>query len=69
MLHCRDGARFPSPEIAHFGLAASFRKSLGGSKLVPFKNDEAIVFLGTFNDAEMFWYPSTDLFFDTIRSF
>ena len=29
---------------------------------------EAIVFLGTFNAAEMFWYPSPDLFLDTILS-
>ena len=29
----------PSPPIAHFGQAASSRKSLGGSKLLPFKND------------------------------
>ena len=29
----------PSPPIAQFGLAASSRKSLGGSKLLPFKKD------------------------------
>ena len=29
----------PSPLIAQFGLAASSRKSLGGSKLLPFKKD------------------------------
>ena len=29
----------PSPPIAQFGRAASSRKSLGGSKLLPFKND------------------------------
>ena len=29
----------PSPPIAQFGLAASSRKSLGGSILPPFKND------------------------------
>ena len=29
---------------------------------------EATVFLGTFNAAEMFWYPSLDLFLDTILS-
>ena len=28
-----------SPLIAQFGRAASSRKSLGGSKLLPFKND------------------------------
>ena len=56
-----------SPPIAQFGRAASSRKSVGGSKLLPFKNDgshcvvgdlqccrmmEATVFLGTFNAAE-----------------
>ena len=29
----------PSPPIAQFGRAAGFRKCLGGSKLLPFKND------------------------------
>ena len=29
----------PSPPIAQFGQVASSRKSLGVSKLVPFKND------------------------------
>ena len=29
----------PSLPIAQFGRAASSRKSLGGSKLLPFKND------------------------------
>ena len=29
----------PSPPIAQFGQAARSRKSLGGSKLLPFKND------------------------------
>jgi hypothetical protein len=43
----------PSP-IAQFGRAASSRKSLGGSKLVPFKNDKATVFLGTFNSTYIF---------------
>ena len=43
----------PSPPIDQFGQAASSRKSLGGSKLLPFKND-ATVFFGTFNVAEMF---------------
>ena len=48
--------------------ATSFRKSLGGSELLKFKNDEATVFLGTFNAAEMFWCPSPDLCIDTILS-
>ena len=30
----------PSPPIAQFGRAVSSRKRLGGSKLLPFKNDE-----------------------------
>ena len=34
----------PSPSIAQFGHAA--RKSLGGSKLIPFKNDGGHCFLG-----------------------
>ena len=29
----------PSPPIAQFGRVASSRKSLGGSKLLPFQND------------------------------
>ena len=58
----------PSSLIAQFGLAASSRKSLGGSKLLPFKNDGATLFLGTFNAAEMFWCPSQDLCLDTILS-
>ena len=29
---------------------------------------EATVLLGTFNDAEMFWYPSSDLCLDTVVS-
>ena len=58
----------PSPSIAQFGKEAS--KSLGGSKLFSFhlRMKEATVFLGTFNAAEMFWYPSPDLFLDTILS-
>ncbi|KAK6327106.1 hypothetical protein J4Q44_G00027510, partial [Coregonus suidteri] len=36
----------PSPPIAQFGRAASSRKSLGGSKLLPFKNDGGHCVLG-----------------------
>ena len=43
----------PSSMIAQFGWPAS-RKSLGGSRLLPFQNDEATVFLGTFNAADIF---------------
>ena len=42
----------PSPPIAQFGLAASSRRRLGGSKLLPFKNYGS--FLGTFNVADIF---------------
>ena len=37
---------FPSPPIAQFGRAASSRKSLGGSKLLTFKNDGGHCVLG-----------------------
>ena len=56
----------PSPLIAQFGQAANSRKSLDSYKLLPFKNDEDHAVLGTFNAAEMFWYPSPDLCLDTI---
>jgi hypothetical protein len=36
----------PSPLIAQFGWAGSSRKSLGGSKLLPFKNDLGHCVLG-----------------------
>ena len=36
----------PSPPIAQFGRAASSRKSIGGSKLLPFKNDGGHCVLG-----------------------
>ena len=36
----------PSPLISQFGQAASSRKSLGGSKLLPFKNDGGHCVLG-----------------------
>ena len=36
----------PSPLISQFGRAASSRKSLGGSKLLPFKNDGGHSVLG-----------------------
>ena len=36
----------PSPLIAQFGWVASTRKSLGGSKLLPFKNDGGHCVLG-----------------------
>jgi hypothetical protein len=36
----------PSPPIAQFGWAASYRKSLGGYKRLPFKNDGVHCVLG-----------------------
>ena len=36
----------PSPPIAQYDRAANSRKSLGGSKLLPFKNDGGNSFLG-----------------------
>jgi hypothetical protein len=63
--------QLPSPPIAQFGRAASSRKSLGGSKHLPFfhlRMTEATLFLGTFNATEMFWYPSPELCLDTILS-
>ena len=57
----------PSPPIALFGRAVSSRKSLGGSKLLPFKN-EFTEFLGTFNAADIFGYPSPDRILFTILS-
>ena len=48
------------------------RSALGRDFVVPnffhLRMMEDIVFLGTFNAAEMFWYPSPDLCFDTILS-
>ena len=58
----------PSPLIAHFCQAASSRESLGGFKLLPFKNDGGHCVLGTFNAADIFRYPSPDLCLDTILS-
>ena len=47
----------PSPPIAQFGWAASSRKSLGASKLLPFKND----------GGHRSWRPSTlQTFFGTL---
>ena len=47
----------PSPPIAQFGRAASSRNSLGGSKLLPFKND----------GGHCYWVPSMlQTFFGTL---
>jgi hypothetical protein len=54
LCHLRDQG--PSPPIAQFDRAASSRKSLGCSKLLPFKV-EATVFLGTFDAADIFLVP------------
>ena len=48
------------------------RPALGRVLVVPnlfhLRMTKATVFLGTFNAAEMFWYPSPDLCLDTIMS-
>ena len=53
-------------------LSLAGRPDLGRILVVPnffhLKMMEASVFLGTFNAAEMFWYPSPDLCLDTILS-
>ena len=57
------------PPIAQFGKAASSRKSLGGSKLLPFKNDWGHCVLGDLQCYRIIcWYPSPDLCLDTIPS-
>ena len=59
----------PSPPIAQFGLAASSRKSLGGSKLLPFKNDGGHCVLGDLQMLQNFFgYPSPELCLNTILS-
>ena len=51
------------------GRPASSRKSPGSSELLPFTDDqEATVLIGTFKAAEIFLYPSPDLFLKTILS-
>ncbi|XP_055777983.1 uncharacterized protein LOC129854878 [Salvelinus fontinalis] len=51
-------------------LSLALRPALGRVFVVPnifhLRMMEATVFLGTFNAAEMFWYPSPDLSLDTI---
>ena len=53
-------------------LSLARRPALGRVLVVPnlfhFRMMEATVFLGTFNAAEMFWYPSPDLYLDIILS-
>jgi hypothetical protein len=55
----------PSPPIAQFGRAASSQRFLVVPNFFHLRMMEATVFLGTFNAAEMFWYPSPDLWLDT----
>ena len=45
----------PSPPIAQFGRVASSRKSLGGSKLLPFKNDGGRCVLGDLQCLQTFF--------------
>ena len=47
----------PSPPNAQFGCAASSRKSLGGSKLLPFKNYGAHCVLGDHQCCQHFLVP------------
>ena len=58
----------PSPPIAQFGWAASFRKSLGGSKLLPFKTDGGHCVLGDLQCCKNVLIPFPDLCLDTILS-
>ena len=64
--HNPDQGSFPP--IGQFGQVVSSRKSLGDSKLLHLRVMEATVFLGIFNSADSFWYPSPDLCLDTILS-
>jgi hypothetical protein len=57
----------PSPPIAQFGRTSSSRLSLSGSKQI-WTMIEATVFLGTFNAADIFWYPSPDRCLNKILS-
>ena len=55
--------------IPLFARAASSRKSLGGSKLRPFKNDGGHCSWGSsMLQIYIYWYPSLDLWLDTILS-
>ena len=47
----------PSPLIAQFGQADSSRKSLGGSKHLPFKNDGGLCVLGDLQCCRIFLVP------------
>ena len=53
-------------------LSLAIRPVLGRVLVVPnffhLRMMEATVFLGTWNAAEMFWYPSPDLYLDSILS-
>ena len=58
-----------TPRIAQLGRAAISRKSLYWFQTSSIlRMMEAIVFLGTFNAAELFLYPSPDLCLNTILS-
>ena len=49
--------QYPSPLISQFGRAASSRKNLGGSKLLPFKNDGDHSVLGDLKFCRYFLVP------------
>ena len=55
----------PFSLIAQFGWAVSSRKSLGGLKLLPIKNDGSHCVFGDLQCRRHFLYPSPDLYLDT----
>ena len=58
----------PSPLITQFGWLPALGRVLVVPDFFRLRMMEATVFLGTFNAAEIFWYPSPDLCLDTILS-
>ena len=58
----------PFPPIAQFGQVATLGRVLVDPNFFHLRMTEATVFLGTFNAAAICWYPSPDLFLDTILS-
>ena len=57
----------PSPTIAQLARAASSRKDLGGSKLLPFKNERVQCVLRDLQCC-ILWYPSPHPWLDIILS-
>jgi hypothetical protein len=58
----------PSPPIAQFGRVASSRRSVGGSKLLPFKNDRGHCVLGDLSMLQTFFGTLPKICSDTILS-